>query len=418
MKARVPGQTMRNRGLEEENGSRLKEFWSDNLIFGGATLLAGLFNYLYHVVLAHHLGPGTYGDLMTFLNVTWLLVLPAPVVTLIYTRLGKRPAHAVTESVWLWGGGIFLWLMTLPFDQSLSRLLHINPLLLAVFNFEVVPSLALAANQGMLQRARRYVWVGILAVLNNGFRVAAAAGTNFSGYRLFALGLMEIAGVWVAWGASRWFVNKMGQVGEPVSASLITGTAVAGVLTAISSLADGLFAKHSLGATLAGQYNGLATLGHSIQFIAGSLGTVMLTSMLANPAQRNRYLVLTLAVYGGLAGAMLLIFASATSWVVVLVLGRKFLDVAPYLFPYGMGMVALGFLNLAMMYSVARKRWEPIMAVALGVVYWLWQLLRARTFGEFVHATFSVMGSTLGVTCCVMAAIAWLASNRGRISVR
>ncbi|HBQ96008.1 MAG TPA: capsular biosynthesis protein, partial [Sulfobacillus sp.] len=105
--------------------AKFKAFWEDNLIFGLATLLAGVFNYLYHVVLAHVLGPRQYGDLATFLNVTSFLVIPASVVTLIYTRVGKyRRQNAYAQSVVLWAGGIGLWLSVWLLGKSLSRLFH------------------------------------------------------------------------------------------------------------------------------------------------------------------------------------------------------------------------------------------------------------------------------------------------------
>jgi hypothetical protein len=73
------------------------------VVFGGATLASGFFNYLYHVVLAHVLGPKNYGNLATFLNVTSFMLIPASVVMLLYTRIGRRaPIQGRRES---WGYG-------------------------------------------------------------------------------------------------------------------------------------------------------------------------------------------------------------------------------------------------------------------------------------------------------------------------
>ncbi len=367
----------------------LRGFLKDNMIFGVATLLGGFFNYLYHVVLAHVLGPAHYGDLTTFLNVTALMVIPASVVTLVYTRVGKRPKprQARRESIYLWATATLLWGLVWIFNGFLGRLLHVSGLLLVIFTAEVVPSLALAANVGILQRARWYMYVGLLGVITTGFRVMAAAGAAWSGYRLAAVGVLEGLAAWVTWGGSRYVAARVHEAGEAIDAKVVMGTAVVGVLNVLLGLADGLLAKHALTAVSAGRYGGLATIGHSLQYISQSLGTVMLTAIISDCSRRRRYLWMTILAYSTLAGVGEGIFVARGVWLVTIILGRNFLPIASALPYYGWGMMALGLNNIVMLYSVALKRWEVIAASGAGLSYWVWRLTGLHRFSGFVFVT-------------------------------
>jgi len=392
-----------------------REFWRDNGIFGAASLIAGLFNYLYHVVLAHVLGPRHYGDLTTFLNVTAFLVLPAPVVTLVYTRMGKKLRQGRRQAWYLWGGGIAIWLALAATSPFLGRLFHVSPFLLVVFTLEVVPSFALAANVGILQRVRWYVWAGLLTVLNTGFRVIAAGiAVVFHHYPLFWVGLLEGVAAWVTWGVSRRPTERAPAAGDPSRVEVISGTAVVGVINVLFSIIDGLLAKHSLGAIQAGRYNGLATIGHTIQFISGSFGTVMLTSILADPDRKWRFLGISGLVYLGIALVAEGVFLFYGRWVVTVILGRHFLPIVGFLPQFGWGMMALGLLNILMLFSVAENRWAVIGTTGLGLVWWIGRLLYSHSVAAFVAGTTGTMLWVLGVTVGLLAWLEW----GGRLSWR
>ncbi len=383
--------------------AKFKAFWEDNLIFGFATFIAGVFNYLYHVVLAHVLGPRQYGDLATFLNVTSFLIIPAAVVTLIYTRVGKyTKQNSYVQSIVLWAGGTGLWLGVWILGKNLSEIFHINHTLLIIYTAEVVPSLALAANVGMLQRSRWYLWVGLLGVLNTGFRVIAAAGALWSSYRLLAVGILEAMAAWVTWSVSRTMVTRVLLKGEETSTGVIVGTAVVGIINVLFALVDGLAAKYALSPLLAGKYTGLATIGHSLQFVSGSLGTVMLTAILSDPKYRYRYAIMTLASYSVLAGIGEWLFTYHASWLVLTILGRGFMGIAPWMGLFGWGMACLGLLNIFMLYSVARGRWEVVVTAGGGLIYWVWALVHDHSLESFVISTTNIMFGIMCITIMMM----------------
>lgn len=367
--------------------ARIREFWRDNGILGGAAVAAGLINYGYHVVLAHLLGPSDYGELATLLNLTELMGLPASVVTLIYTRVGKRAQSAALESAGLWAFGIAIWAAVAYWSRPLARLARVDPCLLLLFTLEIIPSLAAGANTGILQRIRRYLAVAVLTVLANGFRVFAAGLAGLAGHRLITLGALEAVAAGVTWAVSRFLTLGDIPGGDAGSWPLIGATALAGLIGVVGAVADGIVGKHNLGSVPAGQFNGLATIGHAVPYIAASLGTVMLTSILADPHMRHRFLGITLLVYLGVAAVAAIFFAGFPGSVVRLILGSHYGPMAQYLPRYGWGMMALGLVNIGLYYAVAAKDWPPIAAAGLGIGYWVVRMASVHQVSDLVRLT-------------------------------
>lgn len=282
-----------------------------------------------------------------------------------------------------------------------------------------MPSLALAANMGILQRVRWYFWVGLLTVLITAFRVLAAgiAALVHLG-PLTVVGLLEGLAAFIAFGVSRKWAARAPWAGEPSKADVISGTAVVGVINVLLAITDGLMAKHYLSPVAAGRFNGLATIGHTVQFISGSFGTVMLTSIMADPERRLRFLGLTVLVYASLAGTGEFLFLREGRWVVMSVLGRHFAPLVPFLPTYGWGMIALGFINIAMLYSVALKRWEAVATTGLGLVAWVWRLSRSHSIASFVRVTTTTLILAFVATVLVMAAADVYRGSRGALQRR
>ncbi len=371
-------------------------------------------NYCYHVVLAHLLGPSEYGSLATLLNLTTVMVIPASVVTLIYTRFGRREQQAARESWLLWSFGVVLWILMVGFRNDLAQILRVGSLLVVIFTLELIPSLAIGANMGILQHVRRYWAVGLLIALSNGVRVLAALATMLTMYRLLALGLFEAAAAVMTFAVSRWLSAATLAKTNDSSPGAVTETALVGVANVVMAVADGMISKHNLSPFWAGEYNGLATIGHAIQYISGSLGTVMLTSILAEPKAHLKFAGLTLAVYGVLSASAQWVFCQRAGEVVELILGQHFVAVVPYLGRYGWGMMAVGFLNITLMYAVASKRWTPMALVGLGIMVWVGCLSLQNTFAGFVNATVVIMGATAAAAMGMQTMLAWRGGRNRR----
>lgn len=68
-------------------------------------------------------------------------------------------------------------------------------------------------------------------------------------------------------------------------------------------------------------------------------------------------------------------------------------------------MIALGLINIAMLYSVALKRWEAVAIAGLGLIYWIYALLRSHSIGAFVRSTTNTMAMVVMATAVIMVGV-------------
>jgi hypothetical protein len=383
--------------------SSLARFWQDTTLFGVASVVAGIANYFFSVLAAHGLGPARFGTLVTFLNVLSVLLIPQPVATLVYTRVGRRPG-AWREALLLWAVGAALFVGTLAATPMLTATLRVAARLIPLYALAVVPSFALAANLGALQRARTYARVGLVYAATSLLNLAAVSIALVLRLPLAGFGLLLSLAAWVVWALSRLLAARI-PPGEPTPTSgLLAGTASAGTLFTLFSLTDSLIARHTLPLRAAGLYIGLSTVGSSLTFFSGTFGTVMLTAILEDPLGSARYLLRAVALFllTALVGEAL--FLAAGPLVLTVVLGPAFLAVRPYLPLYGLAMIALGLLNVLLLFTVALRRWLGVGVAAAGYLVWVLALLAERSIAGFTAATAVTMTLTVLATT---AAVLW-----------
>lgn len=373
------------------------KFWADNLIYGLATAGAGVFNWLYAIVLAHGVGPIWYGGVSTLNNVVAIMTLPASIITLAAIRRGK-PA----ERLWRWraaygASGMVLWAILAGLARFLSQAFHLAPGLFLLFGLSSWPVIDFAANLGYLARARRYQWLGGLTMAGSGLSVADVVIAIHLKNPVAALGVLQSLSVWALWAVSVRMVASV-TVEPPASRRSVALSAGVGVVQGLTTLTDGVVAKARLAPEAAGLYNGLATVGQALPFAAASLALVMLTAMLENPGGRKRWLRWTLAVYLALGLGLESLFLAVPHVVVQAVLGARFDPVVPWLAVYGGGMLALGTVLIFLAEAIARGWWALLAAAMAGLVLWVALLLRAQGLGGLVHATaLSLLFTALGI---------------------
>lgn len=362
------------------------KFWRDNLVYGLASVLAGIFNWLYAILLAHGLGPARYGVVVTLNNVMAVLMLPAAVVSLAATRRGKPALDLRRLRAGYGAVGVGLWLIVTVLAGPLGAALKVSPVLFSIFGLAAWPMMDYAANLGYLARARRYLWLGALGVAEGGLAVAAVLGALGSHYPLAMLGVYQATLVWVLWAISVGAVNRLAPSPAPSGRSVALA-ALVGITQSLMNLTDGVIAKARLLPTDAGLYNGLATVGQSVPFAAASLSLVMLTAMLDRPGEHRRWFRGTLTLYGILGLGAEVLFWRAPRTVVHWALGPGFAGVAHLLAAYGIGMLALGFVLIFLAEAVARGWWVLLVPQALGLAAWAAGLFYASNLAALVSVT-------------------------------
>lgn len=379
-------------------GSGTRRFWSDNAALGMATVAAGLFNTAYSVLLAHGLGPITYGQIGALNNLVGLFLLPLPIVGLAAIRLGRQRR----QQKWLLraslGLGTLIFLIALVLSRSLGRQFGLSSIIVVLYSSTVILNFGYALFVGYLQRARRYVLVGILLVLASGTAVGGVvlAITIGRAHPLTWLGLWQVVSLVGLFLATRRLVRKTpvlppGRLSGPVIAT----TLGVGTLQALWGFSDVLFAKAYLPVEQAGWYTGLSTIGQALPFVVASLSTVMLTAVLDDPDRRRGYLMRTLIA----TAILILLFLGVLLFFPVLLvrlsLGSAFIPLSPYIQRYSDAMACMALVLVITTYGVALGSYRTMTVAALGTGIWLVSLSGAHTMAALVNRTFISMLGTL-----------------------
>ena len=377
-------------------------FWRDNILLGTATVLSGLANWLYEMLLAHQLGPVGFGNVTSLNNIVLLLSIPASVVTLVATKRG-RPEPQWWRTVRNWVAGGVLWLIPVLLGPWLVSWQKIPPKLLPLWALACWPLIDYAANLGYLQRSRRYVQVGLAVVFASFGGVASVIVASHMVHYLVWLGSLQSVTMWGAWGLSRYWASTI--VAPPRTVANVAGTGLAasvGILGTTLMLTDMIWAKSQLSPHWAGAYTGLATIGQAIPYLAGANATVLLTTSLDERTSAGRWLGRTLATLGGMVLLAETIFVWQGQWVVQTVLGASFIEVARWLAWYGLAMGALAGLMILMAYAVALDRIQGVWPVVLGQVGWAYGLSQTHRLAQLVHVTVWVLVGTLLLEAVVL----------------
>jgi len=370
----------------------IRRFWHDNAYLGVATLTSGLANWGYAVLLARHLGPTGYGDLI-FLN-NWISVglLPLPAVTLwtirhVDVRVAPRRLGIVGALVGALEIGVYgLW-------SGHPRSVPVE--LVGLFSLAVPAYWGYAVAVGRLERARAYHRVaGLMMISGVGTVTAAYAASHLpQAMSLTGLGLMGSALAWGLWGVAGYWVRP--QVSAPFDSRAIRGgiTVVAGLLGSLWSMGDAFLAKIVMTPEAAGWYAGLNTVGQALPFLAGSLLTVMLTGALDRPLERGAVIRRTQWLLAGITVVYGALVVGVPHTVVVWALGRRFQPVAGWLPVYGVAMMAQTWALYRLMLAILDQDRTIVLVAFAGTVIWLLRLIITRhQFVGFVGVTLQMFG--------------------------
>ena len=342
--------------------------------FGGAFL-----NYLVYPILSRHLSIPAYGDFQALLSFTVILGVLAAVVntTLIkemsvlsVERAGEMNALRRRAAQKFSLLGLVLFVIVVVFIRSLNDLFHIsesNILIIASISF--LYAFPLCVNQAVLSARQNFF---------------ALALNNFLGAfsRLFFI-ILFVA-VWpfglngAAWalgvaGFSSFFlcfyqIKKLKLQATPCdfqprlrrfwrfSLTVLWFT----VLTQFFYNFDMLFVKSFFVPEVAGLYGALLTVGRIVYFVGGAVPLVMfpVIANLKNDGSLRCYAVLakSLALMAVLAVPVYLVMYFWPEFVIRIVVGAKYISIAPHLPAFGLVMLALTLVSLLSNYFLALGR--------------------------------------------------------------
>lgn len=375
----------------------LKDLLKDKFVRGtfiltAVSFLAAALNYLVHPILTRHLSIPEYGDYQALLSfITILGIVGAVVLTALTKEFSVLSLSAPEEikslrrraSARLFYVGLLLFILVFVFSGLLNKLFkisHSSTLIIAalglLYTFPLIVNRALLTGRqnfsalslnNFLDALSRLVLIILLVVFwRNGLFGAA-----------LALGLSSL----VSFAVSFWQIKKLDLPLEskPFSGSLKSLSGYAFLVLWFTALAqffynyDMLFVKSFFSPEQAGLYGAMLTIGRIIFFVGGAVPLVMfpVIANLKNDLSLRRHTVLLKSV--GLMSALALpasmVIALFPEFVIKILVGIKYLSIAPYLPIFSLAMICFTLLTVLSQYflALAKRRGLVVLSLAAGL---------------------------------------------------
>lgn len=374
----------------------LRQLLSDKFIRGTfilttVTFFSAALNYLVHPILTRHLSIPEYGDYQALLSfVTLLGIISAVVLTALTKEFSVLSLSAPNEikslrrraSERLFYVGLLLFVLVFIFSGLLNKLFkisHSSTLIIAALSllyiFPLTVNRALLTGRqnfpalslnNFLDALSRLVLIILLIIVWPYGLVGAA----------IALGLNSL----IALAFSFYQIKKLDlpRESKPFSSSLKSLGRYAFLVLWFTALSqffynyDMLFVKSFFSPEQAGLYGAMLTISRIIFFVGGAVPLVMFP-VIANlkedkTLRRHKVLMKSLAMMFALAIPAGAIIALFPEFVIKILVGVKYLSIAPYLPIFSLAMICLTLLTVLAQYFLALAKRRGLFVLSLAAL--------------------------------------------------
>ena len=353
--------------------------------FGGA-----LFNFLVHPILTRRLSIQAYGDFQALLSFVTILGVLATVINttlikefsaLVAARAGEFGAlrrRAVKRFSLL---GLAIFVLIVFFTGPLNVLFHISKsAILVIASVSFLYSFPLSVNRAALSAKQDFFALALSNFLDPFFRILFVILFVV----VWQLGLIGAAWAIALNGLVGWLyafrqVKKLALPPPAVdfeprlrrfwrySLMVLWFT----VLAQFSYNFDMLFVKSVFSPEEAGLYGALLTVGRIIYFVGGAVPIVMfpvVAKLGQDCRRRHAVLVKSLALMAALSLPVYFVMFRWPELVLRIVVGAKYLSMAPYLPAFGLVMLALSLVSVLSSYFLALARRRSLLILTGAVI--------------------------------------------------
>jgi O-antigen/teichoic acid export membrane protein len=383
-----------------------------------ANIGGGIFMWVVHF-LSKAVGPQAYGEFITFLAVAMCIpAIPLQMVMAQQTAKAlatgrERELTGMIRIVWLWTFLIWLGvsLLVVVFRHSiLERWGIARPTGLWVALPIYLFSIWVPIFWGVLQGRQHFLWLGWSMMINGFGRLVAAVlavivlaglaagmltGVLFGLITACSLAIWETRALWS--GSSLPFA--WGPLLRQVIPLMLGFAAFQFLFTA-----DTIFAKAYFDADTVGFYGSAGTLSRALMWLVGPLAAVMFPRIVhsASKAEKSDLMGAVLLGTGILAVAGAISLSILGPFIVRIVSGKEFVEVASSLLPWYAGaMVPLSLANVLLNNLMARSSFRAVPLICLLVIGYGFALT------QFHETPVSVLKTLTFFSVLVLAVCAW-----------
>jgi O-antigen/teichoic acid export membrane protein len=408
----------------------LKKLLSDKFVRGTfiltvMTFLSAVLNYLVHPILTRRLSIPEYGDYQALLSfLTILGIIGSVVLTALTKEFSVLSVTAPDEikslrrraAQYLFWLGLILFALVLVGSGPLNDLFKIShPAALLLTALSLLYTFPLFVNRALLTGRQHFPALSLSNFLDAASRLLLVIllvvfwPLGLIGAAL-ALGLSSL----IALALSFWQIKSVGLPADsrPFSGSL---TALGGYVllvlwfTALSQFFynfDMLFVKSLFSPETAGLYGALLTIGRIVYFIGGAIPLAMfpIIANLKTDQSLRRHAVLgkSLALTSAIALPAALVIALWPSFVIKILVGAKYLSIAPYLPLFTLVILLLTLLMVLAQYFLALGQRRSLVILTVAALAEIGGLL---LFHQTIWQVIDTLGLVFGLASVALLAL-------------
>lgn len=385
-----------------------RKMLSNSFILFVGTVVSSFFSYLFNMLMGRMLGPSSYGDMVTIMSVsTIVLVAAGAIVTVMMLYSSELYASNNIEALakllrvfskYLLFLSVILFFAISAVSPQIARFFSISNNLLVVLGFSaVIIGFLISVNRGFLQGVQAFVPLTLINVLEMSARLVLGLLAVRIGFGVGGAVLATVVATILAYIATFKPINKIlkhrneretnFKFDKREILAFAVPTFFASLLISVSLNIDVLLVKHYFGPVEAGTYAAISTIGKIILYLLAPIIGVMFPMISEKRVKGEKhYKTLLLAMFLTSAAAIIIltIYTVAPVFVIKVLYGLKYTQFYYLLPQVGLFISIYTLVNLLCNYFIALKDFTFI-GFYLFVI-----LLQIIAVSQF-HSTISIV---------------------------
>lgn len=344
----------------------------DSFILFIATMFANVAAFFYHFYMGRVLGPVDYGVLGAVLSIAYIVSVPSIVIQTTLTKfiadLKAKKKNREVNSLYLTAlsklflFSILIFILFLSLSYFLAEFLRINVLTLIVFSPVLIFAFLLPVARGLLQGKQEFKKLGFNIFLEAFSKLVFGILLVYIGFHIYG----AIVGIVIAFIVAflyLYFINinikaknkfEMSNVykfGMPVLFSLL-------ILTLFYTV-DVFLVKHYFSELEAGYYAALSLIGKIVFFASVAISTVMFPKVAELYARKKPTINILYKsmLFVSIMGIFIIsCYILLPNFIVSILLGNAYLEIAGYLWLFGILMLFFSLTYLLVFYNLSINR--------------------------------------------------------------
>jgi len=335
----------------------------------GGSLIVNVLNYIFTLMMGRMLGPIGFGEMSSIFSLLLIIGVPSATLSLFVAKCisdheAKEEHHLVVSFLkslfrFVTVTSLISFLICLLLVPFFASFLGIHKIPLLIFILLVPLGFFSSLTSGVMHGLQKFFNISAFSVISTTLKLFLGVLLVYIGYYVSGAVLAVVLASFLAYLYS-WNIIKKELKDSKYITEIKTKISIrdyfpllklaffANLIIALLMNIDIVLAKHFFEPIMAGHYSALSTIGKIIIYVTTSFSTVMFPMISASHSKgddkHKRILTLSLSVISILSIIAVVCFFTFPSFIVKVLLGSAYVDIAPYLGYFGL---------IALFYSIS-----------------------------------------------------------------